>query len=107
MLRLQAYRFELIPNGEQKRKMQQFAGSARYVFNRALAIQNQEREATGRKRSGYAALCRMLTAWRNDPPTAWLGEAPVPTTQQALRNLEAALVPAFREIEEASLRPRA
>ena len=90
MFRLQAYRFELIPNGEQKRQMRQFAGSARYVFNRALAIQNQERQATGRKRSGYAALCRMLTAWRNDPPTAWLAEAPVHTTQQALRHLEAA-----------------
>jgi putative transposase len=88
--RLQAYRFELMPNGEQKRKLRQFAGSARYVFNRALAIQNQERESTGRKRSGYAALCRMLTAWRNDPQTAWLAEAPVHTTQQALRNLEAA-----------------
>src|SRR5215475_1962081 len=69
--RLQAYRFELMPNGEQKRKMRQYAGSARYVFNRALAIQKQERESTGRKRSGYAALCRMLTAWRRDPPTAW------------------------------------
>jgi putative transposase len=57
MLRLQAYRFELIPNGEQQRKMPQFAGSARSVFNRALALQNQEREKTGRKRSGYAALC--------------------------------------------------
>ena len=88
--RLQADRFELMPNGEQQRKMRQFAGSARYVFNRALAIQNQERESTGRKRSGYAALCRMLTAWRNDPPAAWLAEAPVHTTQQALRNLESA-----------------
>ena len=56
-----------MPHGEQERKMRQFAGSARYVFNRALAMQNQEREATGRKRSGYAALCRMLTAWRNHP----------------------------------------
>ena len=89
MLRLQAYRFELLPQAEQKRKMRQFAGSARYVFNRALAIQNQEREKTGRKQSGYAALCKMLTTWGNDPRTAWLGEAPVHPPQQALRNREA------------------
>src|SRR5215475_3740036 len=46
--RLQGYRFELAPDREQERKMRQFAGSARYVFNRALAIQNHQRESTGR-----------------------------------------------------------
>jgi len=100
MLRLQAYRFELIPNGEQKRKMLQFAGSGRYVFNRALALQNQEREKTGRKQSGYAALCKMLTTWRNDPPTAWLGQAPVHPLQQALRNLEAAWSRHFASLQK-------
>ena len=67
--------------------MRQFAGSARYVFNRALAVQNQEREKTGRKLSGYAALCRMLTQWRNTPETAWLSESPVHTTQQERRRV--------------------
>jgi putative transposase len=101
--RLQAYRFELIPNGEQERKMRQFAGSARYVFNRALAIQNHQRESTGRKQSGYAALCRMLTEWRNDPATAWLSEAPVHATQQALRNLEAAWARHFESLKKLGL----
>jgi putative transposase len=32
----------------------------------------------------------MLTEWRNSPQTAWLAEAPVHVTQQALRNLESA-----------------
>ena len=90
MLRFQAYRFELRPNGEQKRKMCQYAGSARYVWNRALAKQNEEREKSGRKQSGYRALCRELTQWRNDPGTEWLRESPVHTTQQALRDLEGA-----------------
>ena len=53
--------YEVMPNGEQRRRLRQFAGSARYVFNRALAIHYQEREQTGRKQSGYAALCRMLS----------------------------------------------
>ena len=70
--------------------MHRFAGCARYVFNKALALQNSERQNTGRKQSGYAVLCRMLTAWRNAPETAWLADAPVHITQQSLRNLEAA-----------------
>jgi putative transposase len=55
--------------------MHQFAGCARYVFNQALAMQNEERERTGRKLSGYATLCKLLTGWRHDPETAWLAEA--------------------------------
>ena len=103
MKRLQAYRFELMPKGEQKRKMRQYAGSARYVFNRARAIQKQERESTGRKRSGYAALCKMLTGWRRDPQTAWLAEAPVHTAQQALRNLEMAWSRHFESLKKLRL----
>lgn len=87
MKRLQAFQFELRPNGEKKRDAQRFAGGCRYVYNRALAVQQQERES-GMKRSGYAALCRLLTTWRNEPSTAWLAEAPVHTQQQALKNLE-------------------
>ena len=88
MLRFQAYRYEVMPNGEQRRRLRRFAGSARYGFNRALAIHYQEREKTGRQQSGYAALCRRLTVWRRDPETAWLAEAPVHATQQALRHLD-------------------
>jgi putative transposase len=97
---LQAFRYELMPSGEQETKMRRFAGSARYVFNRALAIQNQERDKNGRKISGYAALCRMLTEWRNDPKTGWLREAPVHTGQQALRNLESAWARHFESLKK-------
>ena len=74
-IRQQAFRYQLIPSREQQRKMRQFAGSARYAFNRALAFQNQRREKTGRKQSVYAALCKLLTPWRNDPETAWPASA--------------------------------
>lgn len=40
-----AFKFELMPNGEQIRKMKQFCGCARFVFNRALAYQNMQYEA--------------------------------------------------------------
>ncbi|TVQ89175.1 MAG: hypothetical protein EA400_07800, partial [Chromatiaceae bacterium] len=37
--RLQACKFVLLPNGEQARNMRRFSGSCRFVFNRALALQ--------------------------------------------------------------------
>lgn len=86
MNRRQAFRYELMPNGEQRRLMGRFAGCCRYVYNRALALQKERRER-GEKHLGYAGLCRQLTAWRNDPETDWLAEAPVHPLQQALNDL--------------------
>ena len=47
MQRLQAFKFELMPNGEQARNMRRFAGSCRFVFNKALALQKANHEAGG------------------------------------------------------------
>ena len=66
--------------------MRRFAGSCRFVFNRALALQ-KNRYAEGEKHLGYAALCKELTGWRNGPETPWLSEAPVHPLQQSLRDL--------------------
>ena len=82
----QAFKYELIPNGEQGRQMRRFAGSCRFVYNEALALQ-KARHAGGAKKLGYAALCRRLTEWRHSPDTAWLALAPVHPLQQALRDL--------------------
>jgi hypothetical protein len=43
MQRLQAFKFELCPNGEQDRLMRRFAGACRFVFNKALALQTRAR----------------------------------------------------------------
>jgi putative transposase len=98
--RLQAFRYELMPTREQECNMRRFAGCARFVFNKALAIQKAELAQSGAKQSGYAALCRMLTAWRNDEQTPWLGDAPVHTSQQALRNLEAGWTRHFESLRK-------
>lgn len=58
--RLQAYKYELKPNGEQQRNMLRFAGSCRFVYNKALALQ-QERHTAGEKKLGYSGLCTLLT----------------------------------------------
>ena len=89
MKRLQAYKFELRPNGEQQRNMHRFAGSCRFVFNTALALQ-QALYQGGEKKLAYAGLCKELTAWRNSPETGWLADAPVHPLQQTLKDLERA-----------------
>ena len=94
MLRLQAYQFELRPNGEQLRNLRQFAGSCRFVYNKALAL-NTERYNQKEKRLGYAGLCALLPNWKREHP--FLSEVPAQALQQALKNLERAYSNFFRE----------
>ncbi|MDY0185782.1 MAG: transposase [Desulfuromonadaceae bacterium] len=89
MQRIQAFKYELMPNGEQQRLMLRFSGSCRFVFNKALALQ-QNRHKAGEKKLGYAALCKLLTEWKAEPETLWLNETPSQALQQALKNLERA-----------------
>jgi putative transposase len=87
MERLQAYKFELRPDGAQRRLMRRFAGSRRHVYNRALALQKVRYER-GEKRLGYAGLCQELTAWRKDE--VWLRNSHSQVLQQALKDLDRA-----------------
>lgn len=84
---MQAYKFELQPNGEQARSMRRFAGTCRFVFNKALALQKANHEA-GNKFINYVAMAKLLTAWRHEPDTAWLADAPVHPLQHTLKDLE-------------------
>ncbi|GAA0293831.1 RNA-guided endonuclease InsQ/TnpB family protein [Pseudomonas rhodesiae] len=89
MLRRQAYKFRIEPTGEQQRKLRQFAGACRFVFNKALAVQQVNREEGG-KYIGYVAMAKYLTAWRNGDETPWLKDAPVHPLQHALKDLDRA-----------------
>ncbi|HKT64367.1 RNA-guided endonuclease InsQ/TnpB family protein [Burkholderia sp. 22313] len=89
MQRLQAFKYELMPDGRQERQMRRFAGSCRFVFNKALALQ-KERYERGEKKLGYAGLCKQLTEWRNGTETPWLADAPTHPLQQSLKDLERA-----------------
>lgn len=99
MQRLQAYKYELRPDGRQEILMRRFAGSCRFVFNKALALQ-KERYERGEKRLGYAGMCKLLTEWRNSHDEAWLADAPVHPLQQALQNLDRAYVNFFAKRAE-------
>ena len=78
-----------MPNGEQQRAMRRFAGSCRFVFNKALALQQANRQA-GEKFIGYVAMAKRLTEWRNGRETPWLKDAPVHPLQHALKDLDRA-----------------
>lgn len=89
MQRLQAFKYELKPDGAQQRNMRRYAGSCRFVYNKALALQQANHEA-GETFIGYVAMAKYLTAWRNGTDTPWLKEAPVHPLQHALKDLEKA-----------------
>jgi putative transposase len=89
MQRLQAYKYELMPDGEQTSAMRRFAGSCRFVYNKALALQ-KDNHAAGNKFIGYVAMAKLLTGWRNGAETPWLKDAPCHPLQHALKDLEKA-----------------
>lgn len=69
--------------------MRRFAGSCRFVYNKALALQ-KENHAAGNKFISYVAMAKYLTAWRNSSETPWLAAAPCSAHQYALKDLEEA-----------------
>jgi putative transposase len=89
MKRRQAFKYELMPTAEQQLQMRRFAGSCRFVFNKALALQKENHEAGG-KFINYVSMAKLLTIWRNTPETQWLADAPVHPLQNALKDLERA-----------------
>ncbi len=84
MLRLQAYQYELMPTGEQQHDLRCFAGSCRFVYNKALDLQ-QTRYAAGENKLNYAELCAQLTEWKQIDH--WLRDTPSQALQQSLKDL--------------------
>ncbi len=89
MQRLQAFKYELMPNGEQQCDMRRFAGSCRFVYNKALALQKANHEA-GNKFIGYVPMAALLPVWKRETGQEWLKDAPSQSLQHALKDLEKA-----------------
>ena len=64
--------------------MRQYAGCKRFVWNRALSIEQARYRRGEKKQLGEYGMTKQLTMWRNnpDPHSNFLKEAPV----HALRN---------------------
>jgi putative transposase len=95
----QAYKFQLRPKFEQEMKMRQFAGCCRFVWNKALALEKETYEATG-KRNGYNTLAGLLRDWKKDEATAFLSDAHSQILQQTLKDLDRAYVNFFQKRAE-------
>ena len=94
MLRRQAFKFGRMPNGQQTRNLPPFAGSCRFVYNKALAL-NIERFEKKDWRLGSAKLCALLPNWKREHE--FLSDVPAQALQQALKNLERAYTNFFQK----------
>ena len=75
--------------------MRRFAGACRFVFNRALALQNENHEA-GNKYIPYGKMASWLVEWKNATGTQWLKDSPSQPLQQSLKDPERAYKNFFR-----------
>ena len=89
MLILKAYKYRLEPADVQAQRLRQMCGCARFVWNYGLA-ETQRILDTGQKLPSYAALCKMLTAQKGMPETAFLSEGYTDNLQQKLKDLHGA-----------------
>jgi len=89
MLVQKSYQYELIPNGEQVRKLKQFCGCCRFVFNKGLEEVKKYYESTGHFLN-YAQLTAFLPKWKQDAD--WLKDCHSQVLQQSMKNLSQALM---------------
>ena len=94
MIIRKAYKFRLKTNQSINRKLAQFAGSSRLVWNKALAFQKEKLNA---KQSclSYAGLTKQLTQWKKESDLFFLKQVHSQVLQQSLKNLSQALKEAF------------
>jgi putative transposase len=85
------YKYRFYPTPEQAALLNRTFGCVRYVWNRALAERSRA-WTQEQRRVTFAGTCRMLTAWKAEPETAWLYEVSNVALQQSLQHLQSAYV---------------
>ena len=72
MILHKAYVFKLKPDGATRRKLAKACGCTRFVYNKALDWNKEQREKDQTFRVSYPKLCALLPEWKKEFP--WLGE---------------------------------
>lgn len=85
---LKAFKFELMPNGAQIRKMKQFCGCSRFVFNRALTYQNEQYQKDNSFKFSYRKIADLLPEWKRE--FTWLKDCHSQVLQQSIKDLDKA-----------------
>ncbi len=94
MKQRKAFKFQIIPNGEQKRAMRQYTGNARRVWNLALHRQ-QDNYANGEKYTNEFGMNAWLKEWKVAYP--YLAASPSQTLQQVNKHLHTAFTRFFKK----------
>ena len=89
-----AYKVRLKTNVEIETKLSQFCGSARFLWNKSLAM-NLDRLASRQPILWYNELAYWLTLWKRSDEYCFLRECPSQVLQQKLRDLERAFKDGF------------
>ncbi|MRR38212.1 transposase, partial [bacterium] len=92
MIMRKAFKYRLKTKPAQESLLRQFAGSCRFVWNKALALQ-KERLDRGERCLPYTRLTALLPEWKKEFP--FLKEVHSQPIQQTLKNLDRALKDAF------------
>jgi putative transposase len=92
---LKAYKYELLPTAEQSNRINQIAGSCRFVYNIALETKIYAYQSKKKSISCFE-LIKQLTELKKDEKTKWLNDAPAQSLQQAISNLDTAFSNFFR-----------
>jgi putative transposase len=87
-------RYRLRAKPGQEATLRRFAGCCRWIWNNALARQNQ-RHADGEKFANYVEMGKWITDWRQEH--AFLKAAPVHALQSTLRDLEDSFLIFFKK----------
>ena len=93
---IKAYKYKLKPNNTQETAINQFLGSARFIYNWGLNRKTEQYKLNGTS-PNYNALAKELTLLKQTDGYTWLQDVPIDALQQSLRNLENAFTRFFRE----------
>jgi putative transposase len=84
-----SYRIRAYPNGAQRRLLNRWYGSTRWLWNTALEIRSEAYRECGLTLTGND-LSSWLTSWKRTPGHEWLAEVPATCLTQCLRDQDAA-----------------
>lgn len=93
---IKAYKYKLKPNSTQEIALNQFLGSARFIYNWGLNRKSEQYKLNGAS-PNYNVLAKELTLLKQTEGYTWLQDVPIDALQQSLRNLENAFTRFFRE----------
>lgn len=98
-LQPKAYKYRLVPNKEQEVLFAQYAGCARYVYNRALADYKKAQE-NDIKRPSYSDAANKLPFMKADEETIWLKDVHSQVLQQSIMDLYKGIKKFFKERDD-------